>query len=80
VDHKWWLEGAEDDPVNTLGLESVEVFELSRISGESSFSEEKTEGSLSIAPCGSDCLQCPQYNSRCEGCPQTVHFGGNETE
>ncbi|MDD4208238.1 MAG: hypothetical protein WC194_10075 [Mesotoga sp.] len=80
VDHKWWLEGAEEDPVNTLGLESVEVFELSRISGESAFSEGKTEGLLSIAPCGSDCLQCPLYSSRCGGCPETVYFGRNETK
>jgi|GEM_PF-534026 len=80
VDHKWRLERAEKNPVNTLGLESVEVFELSKISGESVFPKGKTEGSLIISLCGSDCLQCPLTNSICEGCPQTVHFERNETE
>jgi len=80
VDHKWRLEGAEKDPVNTLGLELIEVFEFLKISGESVFPEGKTEGSFIISPYGSDCLQCPLINSICEGCPQTVHFERNETE
>ncbi len=63
-DHKWWLEGVENEPKETLGLSEVEVF----------FSEHFDDLSRKIVsreepPCGTDCNKCKCYMEKCRGCP-----------
>lgn len=71
--HLWWLEATEKDPIDTVGLESVELFFPEKLKGESEFSRGETSPMLEISPCKSYCPECPLYRTRCEGCPATVH-------
>lgn len=76
LEHKWWLEWAESNPEETLGLKCVEIFFSKGIDAESPWSLGKVEPILDEAPCGAICSSCFQYKDKCEGCPATKFYTG----
>ncbi len=72
---RWWIDYPQQRP-EVLGLQKAAVFVTDRVSVSSPWSQGAVQPLLASAPCGTSCDGCPQYRSRCSGCPATVHFMG----
>ncbi len=72
AEKRWWLEIA--DQPELLGLEALEIYFPAVVATSSPWSRGETQPVMETAPCGTDCLHCPQYRGRCRGCPATRHL------
>ena len=70
---RWWIEYPQEHP-ELLGLETVEVHVTEQIEASSPWTRGIVEPTQSAAPCGTVCGSCPQYRTRCQGCPATVYL------
>jgi hypothetical protein len=70
---RWWIEYPQEHP-EVLGLEKVVVHVTERIEASSPWTRGTVEPILAVAPCGTDCGQCPHYGARCQGCPATTYY------
>lgn len=70
---RWWIEIPQENP-ELLGLQKAAVFITNWISVDSPWSKGMVHPLFASAPCGTNYAGCPQYRSRCRGCPATVHF------
>ena len=69
---RWWIEYPQEHP-ELLGLEKAVVLVTEGIEASSPWTRGTVEPVLSVAPCGAECGECPQYGDRCQGCPATTH-------
>lgn len=70
---RWWIEYPQEHP-ELLGLEEVVVHVTEGIEASSPWTRGTVEPVLSVAPCGAECGECPQYGVRCQGCPATTYY------
>jgi len=67
---RWWLEWPEERP-EVMGLESAVALLTDRLIAPSPWAQGEVRP-CGKAPCGADCGDCPEYRSRCSGCPSTA--------
>jgi len=73
-DLTWWLKVPEEKP-ELLGAESVQSFFTESLMYPEKFELRLPETKSEIAPCGSNCLECPSKEEyQCPGCPATIHY------
>ena len=70
---RWWIEVPQEEP-QLLGLERLRVFFTDQIEAASPWSLGIVKPELKLAPCKADCVTCPLYLDRCQGCPATVFY------
>jgi hypothetical protein len=70
---RWWIEYPQEHP-ELLGLDKVVVPVTTDFEVSSPWTRGVVEPVLSTAPCGTECGECPQYGTRCRGCPATICF------
>ncbi|MCL0084374.1 hypothetical protein M1N82_02400 [Dehalococcoidia bacterium] len=77
--HLWWMEAIRDKPEETLGLKSATLLTTDevKVTYPEEFKLRLPQEKLNVAPCGTDCKECPSFE-RCSGCPATIYYkGGN---
>jgi hypothetical protein len=76
-EHRWWLQWVEDAPQETLGLDNAALFFPQEVEARSPWARGEVNPELALAPCETDCRECPKYRHECEGCPATIHYLGD---
>lgn len=72
-EHDWWVDYIEQNPELSLKLQDVQVTYFDDIQYPEPLTMRLPEEALEIAPCGSNCGNCPAYeNESCPGCPATI--------
>ncbi|MHA2407881.1 MAG: hypothetical protein ACXACA_05880 [Candidatus Ranarchaeia archaeon] len=75
LQQRWWVEYVGEEPGLTFGLESASVTILHETNYPTTISTRTPTRKKEVAPCGSICRNCPQFN-RCLGCPATIFYKG----
>lgn len=70
---RWWIEIPAHHP-ELLGLVRASLAFMDFPDAESAWSRGDTRPELVQPPCGSDCSHCPQYQTRCAGCPASQFY------
>jgi len=70
-EQRWWIEYVEKNPEETFRLEKARVTLVDNVEYPKRLEARRTEKAQTIAPCGSNCGECPSFE-RCLGCPATV--------
>jgi hypothetical protein len=70
-DKKWWAEMLQESP-SLIGARSVEVTWSPEAWPKTALLPETVRAGR--PPCEADCPKCPQYRTRCKGCPSSEHY------
>ncbi|MFW9915391.1 MAG: hypothetical protein ACFFGZ_07235 [Candidatus Thorarchaeota archaeon] len=74
-EHDWWVDYIAQNPELSLKLQDVQVTYFDDVRYPEPLTMHLPEEALKITPCGSNCENCPAYESEsCPGCPATVFY------
>ncbi len=73
-DKRWWIEYPVEHP-EVMGAKSVKLSLIDHLTYPEKFELRIPDEKLEIAPCGSNCMDCPSRERfNCKGCPATIYY------